>query len=75
MSNDPEQEFFADGLVDDILTTLSKLSGLNVIARNSSFAYKGKNVDVRQAGGSSARATCSKGACGRPATASASPRS
>lgn len=50
MSNDPEQEFFADGLVDDILTTLSKLSGLNVIARNSSFAFKGKNVDVRQAG-------------------------
>lgn len=50
MSNDPEQEFFADGLVEDILTTLSKLSGLEVIARNSSFAYKGKNVDVRQAG-------------------------
>jgi adenylate cyclase len=50
MSNDPEQEFFADGLVEDILTTLSKLAGLDVIARNSSFAYKGKNVDVRQAG-------------------------
>ena len=50
MSNDPEQEHFADGLVDDILTTLSKLSGLNVIARNSSFAFKGRNVDVRQAG-------------------------
>ena len=50
MSNDPEQEFFADGLVDDILTTLSKLSGLNVIARNSSFAFKGRTVDVRQAG-------------------------
>ena len=50
MSNDPEQEFFADGLVEDILTTLSKLSGLNVIARNSSFAFKGKNIDVRQAG-------------------------
>ena len=50
MSTDPEQEFFADGLVDDILTTLSKLSGLNVIARNSSFAFKGRNVDVRQAG-------------------------
>ena len=50
MSNDPEQEHFADGLVEDILTTLSKLSGLNVIARNSSFAFKGRNVDVRQAG-------------------------
>lgn len=48
MANDPEQEFFADGLVDDILTTLSKLSGLSVIARNSSFVYKGRAVDVRQ---------------------------
>ena len=47
MSGDPEQEFFAGGLVDDIITTLSKLSGLLVIARNSSFAYKGKAVDVR----------------------------
>lgn len=48
MSNDPEQEFFADGLVEDILTTLAKLSGLSVIARNSSFVYKGRAVDVRQ---------------------------
>jgi adenylate cyclase len=48
MSNDAEQEFFADGLVDDILTTLSKLSGLSVIARNSSFVYKARAVDVRQ---------------------------
>jgi adenylate cyclase len=48
MSNDAEQEFFADGLVEDILTTLSKLSGLSVISRNSSFAYKGRAVDVRQ---------------------------
>jgi len=49
MSGDPEQEHFADGLVEDIITTLSKLSGLSVIARNSSFVYKGKAVDVRQA--------------------------
>ena len=48
MSTDAEQEFFADGLVEDIITTLSKLSGLTVIARNSSFAYKGRAVDVRQ---------------------------
>jgi len=48
MSHDPEQQYFADGLVDDILTTLSKLSGLTVIARNSSFVYKGRAVDVRQ---------------------------
>ena len=48
MGSDPEQEFIADGLVEDILTTLSKLSGLSVIARNSSFVYKGRAVDVRQ---------------------------
>ncbi len=47
MSGDPEQEFFADGLVEDIIATLSKLSGLRVIARNSTFVYKGKAVDVR----------------------------
>jgi adenylate cyclase len=48
MGSDPEQEFFADGLVEDILTTLAKLSDLSVIARNSSFIYKGRPVDVRQ---------------------------
>ena len=47
MSGDPEQEYFSDGLVEDIITTLSKLSGLLVIARNSSFVYKGRSVDVR----------------------------
>jgi adenylate cyclase len=47
MSPDADQEFFVDGLVEDIITTLSKLSGLLVIARNSSFAYKGRSVDVR----------------------------
>jgi len=47
MSADPEQEFFADGLVEDIITTLSKLAGLRVIARNSSFVYKGRAVDIR----------------------------
>jgi adenylate cyclase len=49
MSADPEQEFFADGLVDDIITSLSKLAGLRVIARNSSFIFKGRAVDVREA--------------------------
>jgi adenylate cyclase len=47
MSGDPEQDFFADGLVEDIITTLSKLSGLLVIARHSSFVYKGRSIDVR----------------------------
>lgn len=49
MSGDPEQDFFADGLVDDIITSLSKLAGLRVIARNSSFVFKGRAVDVREA--------------------------
>ena len=49
MSDDAEQEYFCDGLVEDIITTLSKLDGLRVIARNSSFVYKGRSVDVREA--------------------------
>ena len=48
MSGDPEQEYFADGLAEDIITTLSKISSLFVIARNSSFAFKGTPVDVRR---------------------------
>jgi TolB-like protein len=48
MSGDPEQEYFNDGIVEDIITDLSKISGLFVIARNSSFAYKGKTFDVRE---------------------------
>lgn len=48
MSDDAEQEYFCDGLVEDIITTLSKLGGLRVVARNSSFAYKGRSVDVRE---------------------------
>jgi len=49
MSGDTEQECFCDGLVEDIITTLSKLAGLRVIARNSSFVYKARSVDVREA--------------------------
>lgn len=47
LSNDPEQEAFADGLTEDLITDLSRASGLFVIARNSTFAYKGKAMDVR----------------------------
>jgi adenylate cyclase len=50
MSGDPEQEYFSDGISEDIITDLSKLSELHVIARNSSFTYKGKPVDVKQIG-------------------------
>ena len=49
MSGDPEQEYFADGISEDIITGLSKLRWFFVIARNSSFAYKGKTIDVKRA--------------------------
>jgi len=50
MSGDPEQEFFADGMAEDVLTTLSRISDMVVMARNSSFVYKGRAVDIRQIG-------------------------
>jgi adenylate cyclase len=50
MSGDPEQEYFGDGMVEEIITALSRIRWLFVIARNSSFAYKGKSVDVKQVG-------------------------
>jgi TolB-like protein/class 3 adenylate cyclase/Tfp pilus assembly protein PilF len=48
MSDDPKQEYFADGVTDDLITELSKVSGLFVIARNSTFSYKGKTVPPKQ---------------------------
>jgi TolB-like protein len=48
MSGDPEQEYFADGMVEEIITAIARCPGLFVIARNSSDAYKGKSVDVKQ---------------------------
>jgi adenylate cyclase len=50
MSGDPEQEFFSDGMTEDLITDLSKISALFVIARNSSFAYKDKSVKVQEIG-------------------------
>jgi TolB-like protein/class 3 adenylate cyclase len=50
MSGDPEQEYFADGIVEDIITALSRFKALFVIARNSSFTYKGRAADVKQVG-------------------------
>jgi adenylate cyclase len=50
MSGDAEQEYFADGITEDIITALSHVASLFVIARNSSFAYKGKAIDIRQIG-------------------------
>ncbi len=68
MSGDPEQEYFADGIVDEIITALSHFTNLFVIARNSSFTYKGRAVDVKQVG----RELGVKAACGRRGTACAS---
>ena len=50
MSGDPEQEYFSDGISEDIITDLSKIAGLTVIARNSSFTFKGRSVDIREVG-------------------------
>lgn len=50
LSTDPEQDYFTDGMVDEIITALSRLHWLFVVARNSCFAYKGRNIDVKQIG-------------------------
>jgi TolB-like protein len=50
LSNDPEQEYFADGITDDLTSDLSRISGSFVIARNTAFTYKGKPVNVKQVG-------------------------
>jgi TolB-like protein len=50
MSGDPEQEYFADGMVEEVITALSRIRWLFVIARNSSFVYKGRAVDIKQVG-------------------------
>lgn len=50
MSNDPEQEFFSDGMTEDIITDLSKASGLLVLSRNTAFTFKGKALDIKEIG-------------------------
>jgi len=50
LSNDPEQEYFADGITDDLTTDLSRISGCFVIARNTAFTYKGKSIDAKEIG-------------------------
>ena len=71
MSGDPEQEYFADGMVEDIITGLSRIKWLFVIARNSSFVYKGKAVDIRQIGRELGVRYVLEGASARRATACA----
>jgi adenylate cyclase len=75
MSGDPEQDYFADGMVEDIVTGLSRIKWLFVVARNSSFVYKGKAVDVRQAGRELGVRYLLKAACANQASACVSPRS
>src|SRR6185312_14772310 len=50
LSSDPEQEYFADGMVEDVISGLSRIRWLFVIARNSSFVYKGQAVDIKRVG-------------------------
>ncbi len=50
MSDDPEQEYFADGMVEEIITSLARIRWLLVIARNTTFTYKGRAVDIKQVG-------------------------
>jgi adenylate cyclase len=74
MSGDPEQEYFADGMVEEIITALSRIRWLFVIARNSSFTYKGQAVDVSRSVANWVCAMSSKARCARGAIACASPR-
>ena len=75
MSGDPEQEYFADGMVEDIITALSRFKSLFVIARNSSFTYKGKAPDIRQVGRELGVRYVLEGSVRKAATVCASPAS
>ena len=76
MSGDPEQEYFADGITEDLITALSRIRWFFVIARNSSFAYKGQVAGhPRRWPASSGWPMCSKAACARQAIAFVSRRS
>jgi adenylate cyclase len=72
LSGDPTQDYFADGITENLTTDLSRLSGSFVIARNTAFAFKAKNVDVRKSARSLAFATYWKVRCSAIRTKSAS---
>ena len=65
MSGDPEQEYFADGMVDEIITGLSRIKWLSVVSRNSSFIYKNKPVTITEVAENSAFVTCLRAGCER----------
>ena len=75
MIGEPDQEFFSDGIAEDVITALSHYPSLFIIARNSCFTYKGRAVDVTQVGRELGVRYVSKVACAKPAIDSASPRS
>jgi adenylate cyclase len=75
MSADPEQEYFADGMTEDLITDLSKIPGLRVVARHSSFAYKGRAQTVRKVAEELGVRTSLKAASAAPASGSGSMRS
>ena len=75
MSGDPEQEYFSDGITEDIITDLSKISGLFVVGRNNVFTYKSKAVKLQQAAAELGSSSCWKAACEKPASACVSPGS
>ena len=73
MSNDEEQEYFADGITEDLITDISKISGLDVIARHSTFSYKGQTPDVREVGRDLGASHVIEGSVRKAVTRSASP--
>ena len=75
MSSDPEQEYFSDGMTEDLITDLSRLTGLFVIARNSVFTFKGKAVKAEQASRELGVRYLVEGACVRQTTGFGSRRS
>jgi adenylate cyclase len=75
LSGNPEQEYFADGMVEEIITALSRIRWLFVIARNSTFTYKGQSVDVKQVSRGWACVMCWKARCAKLVDVSESPRS
>jgi hypothetical protein len=75
MSSDPEQEYFSDGITEEILNRLAGIRGLQVAARTSVFAFKGQNQDVREIAQNSASAIYWRAACARPVSRCVLPRS
>ena len=75
MSGDPEQEYFSDGITEDIITDLARFRGLFVVGRNTSFTYKGKSPQLQQVAADLGSNSCSKAASARPGSGCGSPPS